>query len=136
MWDLSGTIWSNLLWGLCGIGWLLVFLSTFAINHSDLFGLHQVYLHFRERERETLQFKKPLFYKYVRHPIYLGFAISFWATPIMTAAHFIFASATSIYILLGIFLEERDLVSAYGEQYREYQQEVPMLVPKLPKLDT
>ena len=131
LWDLSDTIWSNLLWGLCGTGWLLVFLSTFAIDHFDLFGLRQVYLHFQEKEREPLQFKTPVFYKYVRHPIYLGFIIAFWATPIMTVAHFIFAFGTSAYILVGIFLEERDLVSIYGEQYQQYREEVPMLIPWL-----
>ena len=130
LWDLSDTVWSNLLWVSSGTGWLLVFLSTFAIDHFDLFGLRQVYLHFTEKEDKSLQFKTPAFYKYVRHPIYLGFAIAFWATPIMTVAHFIFAFATSAYILIGIFLEERDLVSIYGEQYQKYQQEVPMLIPR------
>ena len=129
LWDLSNTVWSNLLWGLCGIGWLLVFLSTFLVNHFDLFGLRQVYLYFREQEYESLQFRTPVFYRYVRHPIYLGFIIAFWATPIMTVAHFIFAFGTSAYILIGIFLEERDLVSIYGEQYQEYRKEVPMLIP-------
>ena len=131
LWDLSDTVWSNLLWVSCGTGWLLVFLSTFAIDHFDLFGLRQVYLHFQEKEREPLQFKTPVFYKYVRHPIYLGFIIAFWATPIMTVAHFIFAFGTSAYILVGIFLEERDLVSIYGEQYQQYREEVPMLIPWL-----
>ena len=132
LWDLSNTVWSSLLWCLCGTGWLLVFLSTFLVNHFDLFGLRQVYLYLREQEYESLQFRTPVFYKYVRHPIYLGFIIAFWATPIMTVAHFVFAFATSAYILIGIFLEERDLVSIYGEQYQEYQQEVPMLIPQLP----
>lgn len=131
LWDLSDTVWSNLLWVLCGTGWLLVFLSTFAIDHFDLFGLRQVYLHFQEKEDKSLQFRTPGFYKYVRHPIYLGFIIAFWATPIMTVAHFIFAFGTSAYILVGIFLEERDLVSIYGDRYQEYQQEVPMLIPWL-----
>ena len=129
LWNLSNTVWSNLLWGLCGTGWLLVFLSTFLVNHFDLFGLRQVYLYFREQEYESLQFRTPVFYRYVRHPIYLGFIIAFWATPIMTVAHFIFAFGTSAYILIGIFLEERDLVSIYGERYQEYRKEVPMLIP-------
>ena len=129
LWDLSGTVWSNLLWGLCGTGWLLVFLSTFLVNHFDLFGLRQVYLHFRKKEYKSLQFRTPVFYKYVRHPIYLGFIIAFWATPVMTVAHFIFAFVTSAYISIGIFSEERDLVSIYGEQYQAYQKEVPMLIP-------
>ncbi|MEM7595009.1 MAG: methanethiol S-methyltransferase [Cyanobacteria bacterium P01_A01_bin.83] len=136
LWDLSDTVWSNVLWGLCVAGWLIVFFSTFVVDHFDLFGLRQVYLYFQEKEYEPIEFKKTLFYKYVRHPILLGFIIAFWATPIMSAAHLIFAGATLVYTFIGIFLEERDLVSIYGEQYQEYRKEVPMLVPKLPELNT
>ena len=130
-WDLSGTVWAYILWGLCATGWLIVFLSTLMIDHFDLFGLRQVYFYFQEKEYEPLEFKKILFYKYVRHPIYLGFIIASWATPIMTFAHFVFAFAISAYVLLGMFLEEQDLVAIYGEQYQEYKKAVPMLIPKL-----
>jgi protein-S-isoprenylcysteine O-methyltransferase Ste14 len=110
-------------------GWILVFTSTFIINHFELFGLHQVTNHLVDKELPRPRFRTPVFYKFVRHPLYLGFIIAFWAAPTMTAGHLLFASITTIYILLGIWLEERDLVDLFGEEYLRYQQRVSMLIP-------
>jgi len=110
-------------------GWVLVFTSTFLINHFELFGLSQVTNHLIDKEVSPPRFRTPLFYKFVRHPLYLGFIIAFWAAPVMTVGHLLFAAVTTIYILLGIYLEEQDLIGMFGDQYREYKQRVSMLVP-------
>ena len=110
-------------------GWVLVFTSTFLINHFELFGVSQVVNHLADKQAEAPRFRTPLLYKFVRHPIYLGFIIAFWAAPVMTAGHLLFAAVTTTYILLGIYLEERDLIEMFGDQYREYKQRVSMLFP-------
>ena len=110
-------------------GWIIVLTSTFMINHFELFGLHQVANHLTDREMPAPRFRTPLYYKLVRHPIYLGFIIAFWAAPVMSVGRLLFAAVTTAYILVGIFLEERDLIELFGDQYRQYRKQVSMLLP-------
>jgi len=113
------------------VGWAIVLISTFLISHFELFGLKQVWDRLRQRQAGENEFRTPGFYRIVRHPIYLGFILAFWATPTMTLGHLIFAVGTLGYILIAIQLEERDLVGAFGERYQAYRKQVGMLWPKL-----
>jgi methanethiol S-methyltransferase len=139
MWQwqpVGGIIWSvenetikNLLLASFLSGWLIVLASTFLINHFDLFGLRQVWLYFTGKPYSQLPFRIPFLYRFVRHPLYLGFMIAFWSAPVMTTAHFLFAVLTTGYILTAIQLEEKDLVGVFGDKYRAYRKWVPMIIP-------
>jgi len=129
IWTLEGTA-AMVLWGLFALGWAIVLVSTLLINHFDLFGLRQVWLRFQEKEYSGLDFTTPGFYQYVRHPIYVGFMIAFWATPTMTVGHLVFALATTGYIIIAAKLsEDRDLVAIHGERYETYMDQVGAFVP-------
>jgi protein-S-isoprenylcysteine O-methyltransferase Ste14 len=133
VWDVQNTFLSGLLTGLYFFGWFIVLFGTFLINHFNLFGLQQVYNNLNNREPRTLSFVTPLLYKFVRHPIMLGFIIAFWSAPYMTTGHILFSVATTAYILIAIQLEERDMVGMYGAEYKRYQREVSQIIPMPPK---
>jgi protein-S-isoprenylcysteine O-methyltransferase Ste14 len=129
VWHIEEPEMATMVTGLSLLGWVIVFTSTFLINHFELFGLHQVANNLAGRDMPTPTFRTPLYYKFVRHPIYLGFIIAFWAAPTMTVGRLLFAAVTTVYIFVGIMLEERDLIDLFGDEYRGYKQRVSMLVP-------
>ena len=129
VWSVTGSTSSTILWAVFGFGWVVVLLSTFMIGHFDLFGLKQVLMNLRGQEPEPPTFKSPGFYNLIRHPIMVGFIIAFWATPEMTTGHLLFAAVTTVYILIAIQLEERDLTEMLGQDYVEYRTRVSALIP-------
>jgi protein-S-isoprenylcysteine O-methyltransferase Ste14 len=130
VWQATDTAAVVALTALSLFGWATVFASTFMINHFELFGVQQVVLNLLGRSPAQMRFKAPMLYRFVRHPIYLGFIIAFWATPSMTVGHLLFAAVTTAYIFVGIALEERDLVAEFGEQYRDYRASTGMVLPR------
>lgn len=131
VWEITNPLQASVLWTLFAAGWGVLLISTFLINHFELFGLTQVWSAFSGREPKPQAFTTPLFYKYVRHPLYVGFIIAFWSTPVMSIGHLFFAIGCTGYILVGIWFEERDLIAHFGERYRQYRRDVGMLLPKL-----
>jgi protein-S-isoprenylcysteine O-methyltransferase Ste14 len=129
VWSVESPAGVFVLRGLFAFGWGLVLVSTFLINHFDLFGLQQVWLYLRGKTDKGLRFTTPGPYRLVRHPLYVGWLFAFWMTPVMTLAHLLFSVATTAYILLAIQFEERDLIREHGKEYETYRQTVPMLVP-------
>jgi methanethiol S-methyltransferase len=121
---------NDLIWIVFWIGWLTVLVSTFLISHFELFGLQQAWFHTRSRTEQSPQFREPSLYRVVRHPMMAGFFLAFWATPEMTAGHLLLATGISLYILVALHYEERDLVSLFGADYEAYRGRVGMLVPR------
>lgn len=129
IWSVENPIGRLVLQSLFALGWLLILVASFLINHFDLFGLRQVWLYLRGRPYSTLPFSTPGLYRVVRHPLYVGWLLAFWMAPTMTIAHLLFSVATTAYIVMAIQFEERDLIDSHGDKYRYYQRSVPMLVP-------
>jgi len=129
VWEISNPVGRVAMHTLFALGWITVLLATFMINHFDLFGLRQVWLRVRGADYSEVAFVTRGFYNFVRHPIMLGFLIAFWATPTMTMGHLLFSIATTAYIFIGIFFEERDLAAAHGRSFEQYRREVPMILP-------
>jgi len=136
IWSVKNEIIKTVLMILYITGWAIVFISTFLINHFDLFGLRQIWFYVTGKKYESLPFRVPLFYRFVRHPLYLGFLIAFWSTPVMTAAHLLFAVLTTGYILTAITFEEKDLITHFGEKYMNYKSWVPKIIPFIKKNPT
>ena len=133
VWSIESPVGQTVAYAVFALGWATVLTCTFLINHFDLFGLRQVWLALRGRPYTPLRFTEPGPYSLVRHPLYVGWLLAFWATPTMSVAHFLFAFMTTAYILVAIQLEERDLIAMHGEPYVKYRRRVPMLVPRLPR---
>ena len=131
VWNVTGSAVSGVIWLLFWAGWLTVLTSTFLMNHFELFGLQQAWFHVRGHEAEPPKFSQPMFYKWVRHPLYLGFFLAFWAAPQMTAGHLLLALGMSIYMLIAIRYEEHDLVGLFGRDYELYREKTGMLWPRL-----
>ena len=135
IWQVNKPLAASALVALSFFGWFIVLLSTFLINHLELFGVQQVLNNLAGGKSSTSSLKTPFLYKFVRHPLYVGFIITFWATPIMTAGHLLFAAVTTAYIFVGIFFEERDLIAHHGDEYRQYREKVGMLIPAARRSD-
>jgi protein-S-isoprenylcysteine O-methyltransferase Ste14 len=131
VWDAQGALARGAMWAMFAFGWATVLITTLLINHFDLFGLRQVWLHLLGRPYTRVGFKKPVAYRVVRHPLYVGWIMAFWATPTMTVGHLLFALGLTAYILIAIRFEERNLVEEHGESYAAYRRSTPMLIPGL-----
>src|SRR4051795_5540757 len=131
VWNVTNPFAQDAIWMLFWLGWGMVLLSTFLINHFELFGLQQAWFNMRGRNAEPPSFRQPLLYKWVRHPLYLGFFVAFWAAPEMTAGHLLLAGGVSVYMLIAIRYEERDLIRLFGKDYEDYRASVGMLTPRL-----
>lgn len=131
VWDVVSPNWRAVLWILFAAGWLMVPLVSLMINHFDLFGTRQVWMYLKGQPYQSLPFRVPMLYRYVRHPLYLGWALAFWATPTMTAGHLLFAGSLTVYMVLAACIEERDLIAHFGARYLAYRRQVPMFVPAL-----
>jgi protein-S-isoprenylcysteine O-methyltransferase Ste14 len=130
VWSIDSAAGQAIVWTLFALGWGVVLLSTFLLNHFELFGLQQAWFHARSREAAAPVMREPLFYRWVRHPLYVGFFMAFWAIPHMTAGHLLLAAGMSVYMLIGIAYEERDLVGVFGRDYEHYRARVGMLTPR------
>lgn len=131
IWDVRQPAGRAVIWGVFAVGWLMVPAVSLLINHFDLFGTRQVWLHLKNQSHTTPPFRTPSIYRQIRHPLYVGWAIAFWATPTMTFGHLLFAGALTAYMFVATFFEERDLIDLYGETYRQYQARVPKFIPRL-----
>ena len=131
VWRIENEAGQIVAWVLFALGWLIVLLSTFLISHFELFGLKQVWLHWRQRDADPPAFRKPFFYRMVRHPLYSGFFLAFWATPVMSWGHLLLAIGMSAYMLIAIPHEERDMIGLFGEDYESYRRDVGMLAPRI-----
>jgi protein-S-isoprenylcysteine O-methyltransferase Ste14 len=131
IWQVENPMAVNVLWGLFGLGWVLIFVSTFLTNHFDLFGLRQPWLHFVKKTYTPVVFTEVLFYRWIRHPMMLGLIIAFWSLPTMTVGHLVFSIGMSIYVLVGIHFEERGLAREIGQTYVDYQQRTSKVFPKV-----
>jgi protein-S-isoprenylcysteine O-methyltransferase Ste14 len=131
VWDVPWPALRWFIWTVCAIGWATVLVSTFLIDHFELFGLRQVFEHYSGQSSAPTGFQKRFFYRFVRHPLMTGFVIAFWAAPTMSVGHLFFTAMTTAYILVAVQIEERDLVTYHGDEYREYQKEVGMIFPGL-----
>lgn len=131
IWRVDNVVGASLIWLCFGLGWGIVLLSTFLISHFELFGLKQVWLNMRGAAAESPRFRQPFFYRLVRHPLYSGFILAFWAAPVMSASHLLFAAGMTVYMLVAIPFEERDMIDAFGDDYRHYRRRVGMLAPFL-----
>jgi len=131
IWDVTNPIGQVVLWTLFGLGFGIVFISTWLISHFELFGLSQPWAYLRGVPVPSPSFRTPLFYRFVRHPIYFGFALALWATPHMSAGHLLLSLGLSLYMLIGIWFEERDLIARHGTEYVEYKMRVAMIIPRI-----
>jgi len=129
IWQIENTSVAYLLWGIFIFGWVFLLAATFAINHFDLFGLRQVYFHFKNQPRPPLNFVKCAMYRYVRHPIQTGVLIGIWFTPLMSATQLVLSIGFTVYIFVGLWFEERDLIREHGDEYRQYRSETGMVLP-------